>query len=162
VTGVRELTTYLNDHLAASAGGLALAERARDAQRDEDPELARLLAGVTEDIRADKQQLERAMRAVGAPINPLKPLAGKVGELVGRLKLNGRLLGRARLSTLLELEGLTIAVQGKRALWLALGELDDPRLRQVDLGRLVERAEDQYSRLEGARRRAARAVLADR
>jgi hypothetical protein len=51
-------------------------------------------------------------------------------------------------------------VRGKRALWVALRELGDERLRATDLERLIARADEQWALLETARRRVARAVLA--
>ncbi len=158
---MRHLDTYLNDHLAAATGGLALAERARDAQEGRDEALHATLAAAARQIGEDHRALRNAMRAVDARPNPVKIVAGRVGELLGRVKPNGAMLRRSPLSTVVELEGLTIAVRGKRALWVALRELEDERLRDLDLERLVARADEQWALLEAARRRVARVVLAD-
>ncbi|MDX8152357.1 hypothetical protein SK069_12175 [Patulibacter brassicae] len=154
------LETYLNDHLTAATGGLALAERARDAQDGRDQELHATLVEAARQIGEDHRALRDAMRALEVRPNPVKVVAGRVGELVGRLKPNGAVLRRSPLSTVIELEGLTIAVRGKRALWVALRELEDERLRDIDLERLIARADEQWALLETARRRVVRAVLA--
>lgn len=154
------LAVYLNDHLAASAGGVGLARRARDAHADhDDPGTAELLAEVTTEIELDKEELERIIGRVGARRDPVKQLVAVAAERVARLKANGRLARRSSLSSLIELEGLTIAVQGKRCGWRALQQVDDPRLAEVDLERLVVRAEDQYRRLEERRLAVAARVL---
>ena len=44
----------------------------------------------------------------------------RMAELVGRLKLNGRLFERSPLSSVVELETLVVGVRGKEALWTAL------------------------------------------
>ncbi|MGE4425264.1 MAG: hypothetical protein AB7G37_02290 [Solirubrobacteraceae bacterium] len=145
------LSIYLNDHLAASAGGVALARRARDSQRDRNPRLALFLDGIVEDIAADKTELEEVIASLGHRRDPVRQVVAQVGERLGRLKPNGRVLRRSPLSDLVELEALAIAVQGKRCLWRTLQQLDDRRLASVDLQRLVDRAEDQHDRIEAQR-----------
>lgn len=153
------LAIYLDDHMMAATGGLRLVLRARDAHRDRAPEIHGMLVGVAEEIREDREQVRRAMELVGASPSRVKQIAATAGELGGRLKPNGNLLRRSPLSSLVELEGLTIAVQGKRCGWFALQALNDPRLAEIDFGRLIERAESQYERLEAARREVAVSVL---
>jgi hypothetical protein len=82
---------------------------------------------------------------------------------LGRLKLNGRLLGYSPLSRLVELESLTLGVRGKLALWLALKELgsSEPRLASADLDSLAARARAQGDGLEHERLRAARVALSE-
>lgn len=153
------LNLYLIDHLTAATGGLRLAERARDAHGKSDPGLHALLTSVTEEIREDRAELRRIVRLAGATPDPVKLVAAVAGELVGRLKLNGRLVRRSPLSSVVELEGLAIAIQGKRCGWVAVATLEDTRFAGVDFERLIRRADDQYERIEAARRRVAVAVL---
>jgi hypothetical protein len=72
---------------------------------------------------------------------------------VGRLKLNGRLLTRSPLSSLIELEGRRLGVEGKLAGWRSLRRLadDDARLDAVRLDELCQRAERQIDSLERMR-----------
>lgn len=153
------LDLYLIDHLTAATGGVRLAERARDQHHGRDDELYRLLSTLTEEIRADRAQLRKMVDRVGATPDPVKLVAAVAGELVGRLKLNGRLIRRSPLSSLVELEGLAIALRGKRCGWAALEAADDERLASFDFAALIRRADDQYERVETARRRVAADVL---
>ncbi|MFD5831460.1 SRPBCC family protein [Lentzea sp. NPDC060358] len=139
------LGIYLNDHLA---GATAISELARRVSRTH-PEL-RLLA---DDLEADRKELLDFMREVGVESRPHKAALGWLSEKAGRLKLNGRVLGRSPLSDVLELEGLRVGVEAKSALWRTLRELrsfDDERLE-----RLARRAADQAGLVDGYRLRSA-------
>lgn len=134
------LGIYLNDHLA---GAMASAELARRVSRTH-PEL-RLLA---DDVEADRKELLDFMRETGVEPRPHKEAIGWLTEKAGRLKLNGRVLGRSPLSDVLELETLRVGVEGKTALWRTLrklGSFDDARLQRLE-ARAVSQAEllDQY------------------
>jgi hypothetical protein len=153
------LDLYLIDHLTAATGGVRLAERARDQHHGRDDELHRLLSTLTEEIRDDRAELRRMVDRVGATPDPVKLVAAVAGELVGRLKLNGRLVRRSPLSSLVELEGLAIALRGKRCGWTALEAAGDERLADFDFAALIRRADDQYERVEAARLRVAADVL---
>ncbi len=153
------LAIYLDDHLAAATGGLRLATRARDAQRDRSPELHRTLAEVADEIREDREQLRRILDMAGVTPSRVKQVAATAGEIGGRLKPNGSVLRRSPLSSLVELEGIAIALQGKRCGWAALEALGDERLASVDFADLIRRADAQYERIETTRRQVAVAVL---
>ena len=83
------------------------------------------------------------MHSLGVGTDRLKVLGGWGAEKLGRLKLNGRLLGYSPLSRVVELEALVLGVRGKLSLWLALQEIQHQRreLADFDLGVLVRRAE---------------------
>jgi hypothetical protein len=104
------------------------------------------------------------MRALDVKVDRLKVIAGWGAEKVGRLKLNGRLLGYSPLSRLVELEALALGVHGKLALWRSLQQLE-PELPGIADGVLTElagRAERQLEELEVYRRRATtEALLSD-
>jgi hypothetical protein len=74
----------------------------------------------------------------------------RVAELVGRLKLNGRIIKRSPLSSVVELETLVVGVRGKEALWTALQQAAI-RLENIDLEALVESAREQGAELETLR-----------
>lgn len=151
------LSIYLNDHWAGSTVGRELARRAAGENRGNDfgAALERLLAEIEEDRRV----LREVMRSVGAAEDRLKTLAARAGERAGRLKPNGSLRGYSPLSRLVELEGLTVGVEGKLSLWQALAALEDPALAQFDFAALQARAEAQLERLEQLRLEAARVAL---
>jgi hypothetical protein len=154
------LRIYLQDHLAGATGGLELARRARGS--NEGTPYGEPLAGLADDIEADRRALESLMDELGFGADRAKNIAFWVGEKAGRLKLNGQLTGYSPLSRMIEIEGLITGVNGKRSLWLTLRELAEtnPDLDAERLGRLVERAEQQLETLHDLRSRAGREAFA--
>jgi hypothetical protein len=145
------LAIYLNDHLAGSTGALALARRARGANRGTPFEAP--LTRLATEIGEDRVALLDAMRRLDVGSDPVKQWAGWLAEKAGRLKLNGRLTGYSPLSRVLELELLALGVEGKRALWRVLRDVaaGDDRLDGVDLQGLLRRAERQRRLIEQQR-----------
>jgi hypothetical protein len=153
------LSTYLNDHLAGATAGLDLARRT--ASSNEGTPYGRTLAEIADEIAADREALEEVMARLSISRDRVKVIGGWAAEKLGRLKLNGSLLSYSPLSRLLEIEGLSLGVEGKLLLWTSLKVTyaDDPRLRGFDLEALIERARSQRRRLERQRRRAAQEAL---
>jgi hypothetical protein len=145
----RVLAVYLNDHLAGSTVGVELARRA--AGEHEGTELGGFLARLATEIAEDRDALRRVMDAVGARPDRAKVALAWVGEKVGRLKLNGRVLGRSPLSPVVELEVLEIGITGKLLLWRLLREQQLPGSAAVDLDDLIARAERQRDEVEEQR-----------
>jgi hypothetical protein len=144
----RLLRIYLQDHHAASAGGVALARRALGPSHPLAKRIAR-----------DRDALERVMRQLAVPPSTMKVGIVRVAERVGRLKLNGRIFERSPLSRIIELETLVVGVRGKEALWTAL-QRAGISLEDVDLDGLVESARAQGAELEALRLNAAGAAFA--
>jgi hypothetical protein len=153
----RLLAIYLDDHLAGSTTGRERCRHARD--RSGGGELGAFLDRLLREIEEDRATLRRVMARVGAAESRLKLAAGVALERATRLKPNGRLVGDSPLSRLVELEALSLGVEGKRLLWVALGELGDPRLAEFDFTALAERARDQRDGLERHRLAAVRTAL---
>jgi hypothetical protein len=153
----RLLAIYLNDHFAAAAAARARCRAAAASNRGTPTGdfLGRLLGEIDEDA----ETLRRVMGNVG--LAPSKPKLGAAlaVERIGRLKLNGQLTGYSPLSRLVELEALLLGVEGKRRLWLALGEIEDGRLGEFDFAALAQRAEAQRDGLEEHRLAAAATAL---
>jgi hypothetical protein len=145
------LAIYLNDHLMGATAGLELFQRAAGSIPDVRP--------LAQEVEEDREALLRIIEAIGAHPDPFKIAAGWVGEKLGRLKLNGSLLTRSPLSDVIELETLTLGVQGKLAGWRLLRALDDPRLDAAELDRLIGRAERQVDQLETLRLSTGKKVL---
>jgi hypothetical protein len=149
------LATYLNDHLAAATAARELARRAAGSNRDSNygPALKRLAA----EIEQDRESLLEVMRRLGIAVDHAKVLAGWGAEKLGRLKLNGRLIGYSPLSRLVELEVLALGISGKLALWRTLDQLRqaESELAEFDLPELMQRAERQLEQVETHRLRAA-------
>jgi hypothetical protein len=154
------LGIYLNDHLAGATAGLELVKRARG--ENEGTELGDVLAGLADEIDADRRALEGLMEDLEVGRDHPKVLAGWVAEKLGRLKPNGQILGYSPLSRLVELEGLALGIEGKLSLWRTLVELadEDDRLDRDYLSRLAERAARQRATVEEQRLRAAREAFA--
>jgi hypothetical protein len=153
------LATYLNDHLGGSATGRQLAHRTLQANRGN--EYGVVLEDVARQIEEDVASLETVMDRLGVKPDRVKEAMGWTAEKLGRLKLNGQLLGYSPLSRLVELEGLMLGITGKMEMWIALRSVlaDDPRLEGIDLENLVRRAREQRQAVERLRRRAAREAL---
>ena len=153
------LATYLNDHLGGSATGIELARRTLSRNRGNEYGVA--LEDVVRQIEEDRQSLRELMARLDVKPDRIKESGGWAAEKLGRLKLNGQLLGYSPLSRLVELEGLMLGISGKLALWVALRPVlgDDPRIEGIDLERLAERARAQRQTVERLRRRAAAEAL---
>ena len=156
----RLLATYLNDHLAGATAGRELVRRSAGANRGNT--YGAVLAELAGEIESDRHQLEALMRGLDIGVDRLKVAGGWLGEKLGRLKPNGRLLGYSPLSRLVELEVLSLAVQGKLSLWRSLRAVadEDPTLAAADFDRLIERAQRQLRTLGRQRLQAAREALA--
>ena len=153
------LTAYLNDHLAGSAAGVELAEKLRD--NNQGTELGRAMVALHHDISEDRDTLESLLGQLELDRHAVKEAAGWMLEKVSRLRLNPALTGSAELTRLMETEALSLGIEGKLAMWLALKEAaaTDPRLAGTDYDRLIERARSQRGALEPHRLAAAAAAL---
>jgi hypothetical protein len=147
------LRTYLQDHHAGATAGLELARRA--AGSNEESEYGDELSRIAEEIAGDREALEQVMDQLGVKPSTIKDAAGWTAEKLGRLKPNNSLLSYSPLSRVVELEGLVIGVTGKRALWESLRAAVGDSLDSVDFAALTARADDQRTRLEALRKRAA-------
>lgn len=146
------LATYLNDHLAGATGGLELARRARGS--NEGNEYGKLLDELVPELEEERSGLIDLIEELGYRRDHLKVAGGWVGEKFGRLKPNGSLISYSPLSRLIELEGLTMGVAGKRSMWVNL-QAAGLHPAAVDLAALEGRANSQLERLEALRRQAA-------
>ena len=146
---------YLNDHLAGASGGIELAHRLADAEHGTD--LGEQITALAKEITEDRAALVRIMRSLDVTPRHGFSALGWTVEKVARLKLNGRLLHRSPLSTLVELEALRLGVLGKHQLWTTLAHTyaKDPRLNTDRLHELRHRAEVQAFTLENLRQAAA-------
>jgi hypothetical protein len=154
----RPLAIYLRNHEAAAQAGRELFRRTAASQRDRP--YAGELAELSTEIEQDLESLQAIMRAVGVSPDRLQGLLFQLTERVGRLKPNGRLLGRAPLSDLIEIEGLLDAVRAKAAGWQALSAVPAPDWSEAaDTQVLYERALDQAERLNAIHRQVAARVF---
>ena len=152
----RLLRIYLNDHLMGATAGVQLARRSL--RSNEGTPLGSFLRPLAAEVTEDRAALLQVMAALQLPVDRVKVALATVGERVGRLKLNGRLLGYSDLSRLWELEGLSAAVDLKLGLWRTLQAVPAaaPPNDAVDLDRLIQRGTAQRAALEEHRLAAAR------
>jgi hypothetical protein len=155
------LSIYLNDHLAGATAGADLARRLAHTHRSS-PDSA-VVTRLAEEIVEDRATLIRLMKTLGIRANQLKVAAGWLAEKAGRLKLNGHLLTRSPLSTVIEMESMRLGVEGKAAGWRTLRALAEPnhRLNHDEIDRLIDRANRQIETLENLRVDAVAKVFAD-
>ena len=154
------LNVYLNDHLAGSTAAVDLIEQARD--HNQGTPLADFLDALLEEVRADREVLERLMDRLDVEMSTVKQAGTWLMEKVSRLKLMVSERSHPELRNLIELEALRLGVQGKQALWLALEQVADldERLAETDFAALADRAEHQVLGIEQRRLQAARAAFA--
>lgn len=153
------LDVYLNDHLAGSAAAVELVERIRAS--NEGTPLAAHLEQLGPEIEKDRDTLGDVMQRLGVQRSSPKQAAGKVLETLSRLRLNERITGSPEVTRLLELETLSLGIEGKLQLWRSLSEVagSRPELAEVDLAALATRAVSQRAGVEPFRLEAARAAL---
>lgn len=149
------LSTYLNDHLAGSTLGCDHARQLEEmcAGTPFAAEMSRI-AGEVED---DRDTLVQLMERLDAERNPLKQAGAWVAEKAGRIKFSGVSSGNETLGRFLALETLSLGVEGKRSLWIALARVREryPQLQSTDLDLLIARAQAQRDALEAERLEAA-------
>jgi hypothetical protein len=142
----QSLAIYLRNHEAAAQAGRDLFRRTAAGQRNR--AYAGELAVLATEVDQDLESLHAIMRTVRVSPDPVQGLALRLGERLGRLKPNGRLLGRAPLSDLIEVEALVVAVRAKAAGWQALSTVPRPDWNEVaNTEALYDRALDQAERL---------------
>jgi hypothetical protein len=153
--GTRHLGIYLEDHLAGSTGAIELIRRA--AGKHAGTELGSFLDRLGAEVAEDRDTLRRVITALGTSANLPKQALAWLVEKAARLKLNAHLLRRSPLSPLVELEMMTIGVNGKLLLWHMLSSLyGEEAPGGVRLGELIARAERQLEELKEHRLAAGR------
>ena len=155
----KPVSTYLNDHLAGSAGAIDLLSALRGHSRT--GELRADLDAVTTEIKEDRDALLDVMERLGVTVGTVKQAGARVGEKLMRVKSSNVVTGDQDLSRLLELEALCVGIAGKKAGWLALQATSNSSLAGVGFDRLIARADHQRDRLEPHRLQAAATTLGE-
>lgn len=151
----------LRNHQAGGTAAVDLFVRAAAGQRARSyaAQLSQLAVEAQEDLDFNQS----VMRRLGVAPSALQVAALRLGERILRFKSNGRLVRRAPLSDVVELEGLIATVYIKLAGWQAAqvaGRLSAGEL--IELERLISRARTQAERLTQWHRIAATDALAGR
>jgi hypothetical protein len=152
------LATYLSDHLAGSVVAIKLLE---DLEKSYADAVASDLGELKVDILEDIAELEGLMKRLGVSASLPRKAGAWLVEKAGELKMrwDDPEAGAPRLFQSLEI--LSIGIEGKRCLWLALSSAstDNAALRGPDYARLERRALDQRQRAETMRLQAAQSAL---
>ena len=150
---------YLNDHLAGSVAALELLDALVGRVRGTPAE--QMLRTVRVEVAADQDMLRAVLDKVGGDESRLKQAAAWLSEKLGQAKLAVAGHQHPDLDVLEGLETLALGIQGKAALWRALGAVavENPRLSSFQFSSLEARARTQYDQVEQARLSAARAAL---
>lgn len=155
------LGTYLNDHLGGAGAGVEMARTLQDSARGGPDE--ELLGPIADEVEQDRETLRQLIAKLGVMPNAAKRAAGWVAEKAHRVGVAEQVTGSADLTRLLQAESLSLGIEGKLGLWLALQEITPahPQLAEVDLAGLAERAREQRRRVDAVRLVAARRTFTD-
>jgi hypothetical protein len=151
---MKELGSYLNDHLAGSVSALELIEHWAHLQ-DGKP-LGVFFSQIDTEIRADQNVLRDLMRRLGVEESSLRQAGAWAAEKIGRVRLMIAGAEQGSLGLVLTLEGLILGIVGKKLLWRALAAANLLQLSAYDFEGLRRRAEQQIEQIEAQRVRAVR------
>jgi hypothetical protein len=153
------LATYLNDHLAGSVVAVELMENLESAYAG--TPVAEFIAKLLADVEADRVELKALMDRLAISESRTRKASAWLTEKFTELKLRLDDSSRGDLRLLESLEALSLGIEGKKALWLALAAAAEvsPRLRIADYERLKQRAGEQRSRVEARRLEVAKTAL---
>jgi hypothetical protein len=156
---MKELDSYLNDHLAGSVSALELI--AHWAHLHKGRPLGVFFSQIDKEIRADQSVLRSLMRRLSIKESSLRQAGAWAAEKVGRVRLMIAGGEQGSLGLVLTLEGLIMGIVGKKLLWRSLAAANLAELNGYDFRELERRAEQQIDRIETERIRAAQLVIID-
>jgi hypothetical protein len=150
------LKTYMKDHYAGSVAALQLLDhliRTNAAKPQES-----FFVALRREVSEDQTALEKMLHQLDGAEGLMRNAVAFLGEKLSRVKLLLEDPSGSRLAYFEKLEALALGIEGKRALWRALGAVagEAPTLRNVDFDRLDQRADAQRKRVEAVRIQAAR------
>jgi hypothetical protein len=155
---MKELDSYLNDHLAGSVSALELI--GHWAHVHEGKPLGAFFADLEAEIKADQNKLCDVMRSLDVEESKMRQAGAWVAEKIGRARLKIAGDGPNSLGLVLTLEGLIMGIVGKKHLWCGLAAAKLSTLSGYDFEELQRRAEKQVERIEAERMRAVLEVFA--
>jgi hypothetical protein len=146
---MKDLDSYLNDHLAGSISALELIAHWVEVHKGE--ALGSFFVETEREIKADQDTLRDVMRTLGVEESKVRQAAAWAAEKVGRARLMIAGDEQGSLGLVLTLEGLIMGVTGKKLLWRALAAAKLPGLNSYNFEQLQDRAEQQVERIEAER-----------
>ena len=151
---MKELDSYLNNHLAGSISALELIAHWVEVHKGEP--LGSFFVETQREIKADQDTLREVMRNLGVEESKMRQAGAWAAEKVGRARLIIAGDERGSLGLVLTLEGLIMGVTGKKLMWRALVASKLPQLNGYNFEELQRRAEQQVERIEAERMTAVR------
>jgi hypothetical protein len=155
---VKELESYLNDHLAGSVGAVELVEHW--AHLHDGKPLGAFFSDIGTDIRADQGTLRDLIHRLAIDESNLRKAGAWAAEKASRARLTIAGYEPGSLGLVLTLEGLIMGITGKKLLWRVLAARNLPQLSGYNFKELERRAEQQIERIEIERIRAAQQAFA--
>lgn len=155
----RYLAIYLRDHYAMAQAGIDFMNRL--VAENKGNVIGQHLTDVVAELEEDSHMLRQILKALHIDRSPLKTMGARIGEKLGRFKLNGRWLGYSPLSRLVELEGAMAAVMARRGLWMTLKDarVVHPALADFPFDTAIGRCDRQIELLYKLHAKAARTML---
>jgi hypothetical protein len=155
---MKDLDSYLNDHLAGSISALELIAHWAEVHKGEP--LGSFFVEIEKEIKADQDTLRDVMRSLEVEESTVRKAGAWAAEKVGRARLIVAGDEPGSLGLVLTLEGLIMGVTGKKMMWVALAAAKLPPLNSYNLEQLQRRAEQQLERIEAERISAIRQTFA--
>jgi hypothetical protein len=151
---MKDLDSYLNDHLAGSISALELIAHWAEDHKGEP--LGSFFVEIEKEIKADQDTLRDVMRVLGVEESKVRKASAWAAEKIGRARLIIAGDEPGSLGLVLTLEGLIMGVTGKKGMWRALAAAKLPQLNGYNFEQLEHLAEQQIQKIEAERIRAAR------
>ena len=155
---MKELDSYLNDHLAGSISALELIAHWVEVHKGEP--LGSFFLETEREIKADQDTLRDVMRRLGFEESKMRQAGAWVAEKVGRARLIIAGDEPGSLGLVFTLEGLIMGVTGKKLMWRALAATKLSQLNNFNFEQLQRQADEQVERLEAERMSAIREAFA--
>jgi hypothetical protein len=146
---MKDLDSYLNDHLAGSISALELIAHWAEAHKGEP--LGSFFVETEREIKVDQDTLRDVMRTLGVEESKMRKAGAWAAEKIGRARLIIAGDEPGSLGLVLTLEGLIMGVTGKKLLWCTLATAKFSRLNSYNFEQLQRRAEQQVERIEAER-----------
>ena len=142
---MQNLLIYLNDHLAGSVAAIELLDHLTKGSHDSS--LKHLLTHVRKEIEEDQSVLRDFLKQLGAEESTMRKAAAWILEKITRLKFKSETDDEG-LGVFEALEGLSLGILGKRALWRSLAAASLPQAHHLDYERLEKRAIEQFEQIQ--------------
>src|SRR5436190_17119855 len=151
---MKDLDSYLNDHLAGSISAMELIGHWAEVHKGEP--LGSFFVEIEREIKADQDTLRDVMRSLGVEESKVRKAGAWAAEKLGRARLMVAGDEPGRLGLVLTLEGLIMGITGKNMMWRALAAANLSNASNRDFGELQRRADRQIEHAGIERMRAAR------